>query len=75
MSQENVNCVLSANRRKQFAECELELIVFGQDVIATSGDDIGGAHNSWLTGGGNDTTATSESGNVGIGPDGYGQGA
>lgn len=68
MSQENVKRILSVSRRKQFAECELELIVFGQDVIATSGnDDIGGAHEGWFTEG----APANESGSV----DPYGQGA
>ena len=65
MGQENVKRILSVSRRKQFAECELELIAFGQDVIATSGDDIGGAHKGWFTEG----APANESG------DPYGQGA
>ena len=72
MSQENVNCVFSANRRKQFAECELELIAFGQDVIRTSTyDNIGSVHNSWFGGNGGSTPAS----NSGSGDDVYGQGA
>lgn len=68
MSQENVNCVLSVSRRKQFAECKMELFRFDSDVIATSAnDDIGGADPNWFTGG----APANESGSV----DPYGQGA
>ena len=48
MSQEKVKRILSVSRRKQYAECKLELIDFDQDFIAASADDIGGVHDSWF---------------------------
>lgn len=48
MKKENTS-VLCADKRKEYEKCRLELIFFdGEDVLTTSGDDLGGFHDDWF---------------------------